>query len=1084
MAKTIDELKSAAAEVRDATEEKENTALRVGQLLVDMIDLLGMGITPFLVNNLTQGGSTKALTAEQGKVLKALIDSKAFPIINDLITGGISSALSAEQGKVLKQIVDRLSEINIDGITGFVPISSLNDLPASPTSEQKGKAYILDNALYIYVGNNGNTLDGKYQSTPLVTLDWNDKAYAPSIYNGLGRNTLKKNMFEGVNMLTSAMVSIANTEYFIQYDYDLCGGKVTLPANASLVFMGGSIKNGTLIGNNTRIQAKKGVCIFDNITIQGTWNVDTAYSSWFWMHKKGYKIASVTEGSKTLYKGTDKVYYELADLTIVGSEYYVTSTLVEGAVVEGSIKVSGTTYATFKVDGDETDYIAAPPTIPGSFDSSAYAQYDDTKALQSLLDLRAKRTIVEDGVYIIKADTNYNNNRYNGLYVDGHKDSELVLEGWLKVLPNNRNGFYALDVIGCDNFKISGKGGVHGDLLEHIGEGGEGGMNIAVASTRNFVVESITTAYAWGDCIYSHWWTNGRADTIVGHNKLQEYHSYKNVKIIYGGRTGYACELANNVVFDGCYFYGSGRVRGKHTNSAVDIEPFNYSDTPQRYVKNYEFKNNVFENSGNGIRLERCVNCSVHDNEFDFGWCGVLVIWHKDVSYDITGPTDRGWVKSYMKIYNNFIRRCSRGVYITSTDVGDRKYSDNIEIYGNTLVSCSATFLVESLLKNSRVFNNVTYGCGQWNFGGAIIDCDIYNNRCYGCVMPELTSGWGAGRILVFLAGVFDNCKRSTFHHNHFSIDYGVSLYGLGESGKEQFFHGLPNGLRYSSVEGVNLSAPEKVYFFDNVLSDEFTLNYGPSSDYQDSVYFKGGLGSTKNEESEVFLENDIFKSKTYGDEGVVTKGGMVSNSWLNNARVFEPYMEVVYGEIIKLGDYFKVCNRGGTCGETLTVYQGECGSARFTETPAIAATEHSASRIKIRFTKSGFCTSDSRPTIFLYEGRKMHETDTGRDIIYNGTTWVYENYVPKIEVVGTTPIQVLAPNTYYQFADALTSLNLSLGAHDGVTFFAGRFSTDKSGCELTLATSITLESGAPTVVGGKTYEFNIIDNIMMLKEI
>lgn len=40
MAKTIDELKSAAAIVRDASEEHENTALRVGQLLIEMIETL------------------------------------------------------------------------------------------------------------------------------------------------------------------------------------------------------------------------------------------------------------------------------------------------------------------------------------------------------------------------------------------------------------------------------------------------------------------------------------------------------------------------------------------------------------------------------------------------------------------------------------------------------------------------------------------------------------------------------------------------------------------------------------------------------------------------------------------------------------------------------------------------------------------------------------------------------------------------------------------------------------------------------------------------------------------------------------
>ena len=41
MAKTINELKSAAAVVRDATEDRENTALRIGQLFLDAIETLG-----------------------------------------------------------------------------------------------------------------------------------------------------------------------------------------------------------------------------------------------------------------------------------------------------------------------------------------------------------------------------------------------------------------------------------------------------------------------------------------------------------------------------------------------------------------------------------------------------------------------------------------------------------------------------------------------------------------------------------------------------------------------------------------------------------------------------------------------------------------------------------------------------------------------------------------------------------------------------------------------------------------------------------------------------------------------------------
>lgn len=99
MAKTIDELKSAAAVVRDATEEKENTALRIGQLFLDTIETLG--------------------------------------------------------------------NVSVNGIKGYEVISSTDDLPANPTTEQQQKGYLMGTILYVYVGTGGDTLDGKYQSVEM-----------------------------------------------------------------------------------------------------------------------------------------------------------------------------------------------------------------------------------------------------------------------------------------------------------------------------------------------------------------------------------------------------------------------------------------------------------------------------------------------------------------------------------------------------------------------------------------------------------------------------------------------------------------------------------------------------------------------------------------------------------------------------------------------------------------------------------------------------------------------------------------------------------------------------------------------------
>ena len=46
-----------------------------------------------------------------------------------------------------------------------------------------------------------------------------------------------------------------NNKYIIVYDFDLNGTTLSLGSGSTLVFRGGSIKNGVLIGSNTTIKA-------------------------------------------------------------------------------------------------------------------------------------------------------------------------------------------------------------------------------------------------------------------------------------------------------------------------------------------------------------------------------------------------------------------------------------------------------------------------------------------------------------------------------------------------------------------------------------------------------------------------------------------------------------------------------------------------------------------------------------------------------------------------------------------------------------------------------------------------------------
>ena len=91
------------------------------------------------------------------------------------------------------------------------------------------------------------------------------KTYNPGNYSGMGRVILRKNMVNGVNVLTQEMINQANTIYEIRYDFDLNGAEITIPKGCTLKFFGGSFKNGILKGNNTKIINFNNTNIFSNV---------------------------------------------------------------------------------------------------------------------------------------------------------------------------------------------------------------------------------------------------------------------------------------------------------------------------------------------------------------------------------------------------------------------------------------------------------------------------------------------------------------------------------------------------------------------------------------------------------------------------------------------------------------------------------------------------------------------------------------------------------------------------------------------------------------------------------------------------
>lgn len=76
------------------------------------------------------------------------------------------------------------------------------------------------------------------------------------------------------------MINKPNTIYIIQYDFDLGGETLEVPSNCVLDFRGGSFRNGTISGDNTKVACANS-SIFRDVTLTGTYDIEGINVEWF-----------------------------------------------------------------------------------------------------------------------------------------------------------------------------------------------------------------------------------------------------------------------------------------------------------------------------------------------------------------------------------------------------------------------------------------------------------------------------------------------------------------------------------------------------------------------------------------------------------------------------------------------------------------------------------------------------------------------------------------------------------------------------------------------------------------------------------
>lgn len=89
---------------------------------------------------------------------------------------------------------------------------------------------------------------------------------------------LKPNFCCKINSLTQEMLYKENVKYVIEYDFSLLGQTITVPKNCILEFDGGTLSNGTIIGQDTYINDVGGLGVDtlfgEGITRKGTWRMN------------------------------------------------------------------------------------------------------------------------------------------------------------------------------------------------------------------------------------------------------------------------------------------------------------------------------------------------------------------------------------------------------------------------------------------------------------------------------------------------------------------------------------------------------------------------------------------------------------------------------------------------------------------------------------------------------------------------------------------------------------------------------------------------------------------------------------------
>lgn len=336
-----------------------------------------------------------------------------------------------------------------------------------------------------------------------------------------------------------------NTIYKVTKDLDLNHCVLTIPEGCTLQFDGGTISNGSLSGNFTKIITDSSTVIFgQQIHIEGSWDIADIYDEWFWFD---------TDPS------------------------YISNDTIKNILALSNDSINNTIH----FDANRTYYFELPYKGRANLG-------DDVRP-----DYWKLNTPDYDFLRIFTGVTS---------------NTHLIVNNTLQMLPTNQGAYFIFQIENKENITISGTGAINGDAKDHLYTDpfagtdyyGEWGHVLNFRSCNNVVVRDITIGYAFGDGI-------ALGNAAYNNNGVKEADlATKNVtidavKVLYARRNGISLG-GNNYTITNVYFEGNGSDTIKGTapmaaidfeNDYVDIEPSGLCTNVS--MNNCKFKDNKYD---------------------------------------------------------------------------------------------------------------------------------------------------------------------------------------------------------------------------------------------------------------------------------------------------------------------------------------------------------------------------------------------------------------------------------------------------------------------------------------------------------